>query len=256
MKRYKISLSLAVAGFAAALPVHGQQVINQDLVVRGSACIGAACPDAPDFGFDTVRLQGDDPTILFNDTSTSGAFPTNDWRVGVVNDNFVIQDVDTTATLFSISSDGNSVALGEGATLVDGAVSVGSAGNLRRITNVAAAVDANDAVTLSQLAPVINALSSQNTTQLQQNARDIVQLDERLNRIGAMSSAMSALQINPRGNGDHFVSFGLGHYNGETGAAVGSFHFFRENSVFINTGAAAAFTGGSPVFRMGLTLGN
>lgn len=256
MTRHLISLSLAAAGFAGALPVYAQQVINEDLVVQDSACIGATCPDSPDFGFDTVRLQGDDPTILFNDTSTAGSFPTTDWRVGVVNENFVIQDVDSGATLFAISSDGNAVALGEGAKQVDGTVSVGSQGNLRRITNVAEAVDPNDAVNLSQLTPVLDALSSQSSDQLQQNARDIVQLDERLNRIGAMSSAMSALQVNPRGTGDHFASFGLGHYNGKTGAAVGSFHFLRDNSVFVNTGAATALSGGNPVFRMGLTLGN
>ncbi len=246
-----------VTAFMMPNLANGQTVINQDLVVQGSACVGATCPDNPTFGFDTVRLQGSSPTILFDDTSSTASFPNNDWRVGVVGGNFVIQDATAGSNVFAIGAAGNSVALGANSTLVDGAVSVGSAGNLRRVTNVAAAINATDAVILSQVSGAISAAEARASVQLQQNAQDLNALSTRLDGVGAMSSAMSALAVNPRGTGNNFLSFGLGHYNGSTAVAAGSFHFLAGNFIMLNTGISYnATNGGNPAFRAGVTFGN
>lgn len=55
------------------------QVIPDDLVVQGSACVGLDCVNNEPFNFDTVRLKENNTRILFLDTSTQGGFPTNDW---------------------------------------------------------------------------------------------------------------------------------------------------------------------------------
>ena len=61
------------------------QVILDDLVVNGSACVGFDCVNNMNFDFDTFVLQENNLRILFNDTSTTAAFPANDWRL-IAND--------------------------------------------------------------------------------------------------------------------------------------------------------------------------
>lgn len=60
------------------------QVIADDLIVQGSGCFGFDCVNNESFGFDTLRLKENNLQIHFEDTST-GAFPTNDWRI-IAND--------------------------------------------------------------------------------------------------------------------------------------------------------------------------
>ena len=57
------------------------EVINDDLVVRGSACVGLDCVNNETFGFDTIRLKENNTRIQFDDTSTSAGFPTNNWQI-------------------------------------------------------------------------------------------------------------------------------------------------------------------------------
>lgn len=61
------------------------QVINDDLIVTFSACVGNDCANGEAFGFDTVRLKENNLRIHFDDTSATGSFPGNDWRL-VAND--------------------------------------------------------------------------------------------------------------------------------------------------------------------------
>ncbi len=56
------------------------QVIPDDLIVQGSACVGFDCVNNESFGFDTIRLKENNLRIKFEDTS-AGAFPTNDWQL-------------------------------------------------------------------------------------------------------------------------------------------------------------------------------
>jgi hypothetical protein len=64
--------------FLNALP---DQVIPDDLIVQGSACVGLDCVNNESFSFDTIRLKENNTRISFNDTSTSAGFPTNDWTI-------------------------------------------------------------------------------------------------------------------------------------------------------------------------------
>ncbi len=57
------------------------QVFADDLIVQGSICSGFDCINNESFGADTLRLKENNLRIHFEDTSASGGFPTNDWRI-------------------------------------------------------------------------------------------------------------------------------------------------------------------------------
>ncbi|HSL84092.1 MAG TPA: hypothetical protein VLF66_15070, partial [Thermoanaerobaculia bacterium] len=57
------------------------QVISDDLIVQGSICAGFDCVNNESFGFDTLRLKENNTRIQFYDTSSIGAFPTNNWQI-------------------------------------------------------------------------------------------------------------------------------------------------------------------------------
>jgi len=84
------------------------QVILDDLIVDGSACIGQDCVNGESFGFDTIRLKENNLRIKFMDTSTSASFPTNDWTLEANassnggNSYFAIVDVDGGNTPFRV----------------------------------------------------------------------------------------------------------------------------------------------------------
>lgn len=84
------------------------QVINDDLIVDGSACVGFDCVNGESFGFDTLRIKENNIRIHFQDTSSTASFPTNDWRIAI-NDtsngganHFSIDDANNTRTPFRI----------------------------------------------------------------------------------------------------------------------------------------------------------
>lgn len=86
------------------------QVILDDLIVDGSACIGQDCVNGESFGFDTVRLKENNLRIKAQDTSNSASFPTNDWQI-TFNDSsnggankFSIDDIDGGRTPFTIEA--------------------------------------------------------------------------------------------------------------------------------------------------------
>ena len=111
------------------------QVILDDLIVDGSACIGMDCVNGESFGFDTLRLKENNLRIKFQDTSNSASFPSNDWQL-VANDTtnggankFSIDDVDGGRTPFTIEAsapshslyvdDGGRVGLGTSTPVVE-----------------------------------------------------------------------------------------------------------------------------------------
>ncbi len=57
------------------------QVIPDDLIVQGSACVGIDCVNNENFGFDTIRVKENNTRIQFDDTSTAAGFPTNNWQI-------------------------------------------------------------------------------------------------------------------------------------------------------------------------------
>lgn len=86
------------------------QVFIDDLIVDGSACIGTDCVNGENFGFDTLRLKENNLRIKFQDTSSSGSFPSTDWQLTAnSSDNgglsyFGIEDIDAGRTPFTIEA--------------------------------------------------------------------------------------------------------------------------------------------------------
>jgi hypothetical protein len=92
-------------------------VINDDLIVDGSACIGFDCVNGESFGFDTLRLKENNLRIKFDDTSTASSFPRNDWQL-TANDSanggasrFSIDDVSGSRTPFTVEANARSHSL-------------------------------------------------------------------------------------------------------------------------------------------------
>jgi hypothetical protein len=63
---------------AIAMP---DQVIPDDVIIQGSACVGLDCVNNEAFGFDTVRLKENNTRLQFLDTSTAAGFPSNNWQI-------------------------------------------------------------------------------------------------------------------------------------------------------------------------------
>ena len=85
------------------------QVIPDDLIVQGSACIGLDCVNNESFGFDTIRLKENNTRIKFQDTSTASGFPSTDWQL-TANDSasggsnkFSIEDITDSKVPFTIT---------------------------------------------------------------------------------------------------------------------------------------------------------
>jgi hypothetical protein len=85
------------------------QVIPDDLIVQGSACVGFDCVNNESFGFDTIRLKENSTRIKFEDTS-AGSFPSNDWQL-TANDSasggankFSIEDITGSKVPFTITA--------------------------------------------------------------------------------------------------------------------------------------------------------
>jgi hypothetical protein len=107
------------------------EVINDDLIVDGSLCVGNDCYSGYAFGFDTIVLMENNLRIYFDDTSNTSSFPNNDWRI-VINDTtdgggayFAVQDVSGGLTPFTIEAGAKSNSL---YVDDDGQVGIGTSG--------------------------------------------------------------------------------------------------------------------------------
>ncbi|MGJ3230790.1 MAG: hypothetical protein ACFE0P_03250 [Oceanicaulis sp.] len=96
----RFSVMAAAAGLAALSgAAQADQVFNDDLIVIGSACVGVDCTNGFNFGFDTIVLRENNLRIKFEDTSSSGLFPSNDWQITINDSNngggnyFAVTDV-------------------------------------------------------------------------------------------------------------------------------------------------------------------
>jgi hypothetical protein len=85
------------------------QVIADDLIVQGSACVGLDCVNNESFGFDTIRLKENNTRIKFDDTSTGTGFPATDWQL-TANDSasggqnkFSIEDITDSKVPFTVT---------------------------------------------------------------------------------------------------------------------------------------------------------
>jgi hypothetical protein len=94
----------------ASLSSMPDQVIPDDLIVQGSACVGLDCVNNENFGVDTIKLKENNTRIKFDDTSTLAGFPSNDWQL-TANDSasggsskFSIEDITGAKVPFTITA--------------------------------------------------------------------------------------------------------------------------------------------------------
>ena len=162
----KFIFATSILPLVLSLPVAADQVILENLIIDGSQCVGQGCADGEIFDFDTVKLKSHTPLIRFVDTSSSAAFPSQDWTMGVVDSPsdisiFFVKDANADTNVLQLSaSAGGGVALGAGAELVDSSVSVGAMGTERRIVHVADGVNPTDAVNMGQVQPQLDGLQA------------------------------------------------------------------------------------------------
>lgn len=139
-----------------------------------------------------------------------------------------------------------SVAVGQSSQATEAnTVSVGSEAQQRRMTNVAAATQDSDTINYAQLQQLTNLTSDQHNR--------IATLDDRVDRVGAVTAALSALVPNLRSGGKFQVSFGLGHYSGRNAIAAGLFCYMSER-VLLSGGLSSAFETDSTVAQTGLSI--
>lgn len=170
-------------------------------------------------GYGSVAGWGNNNTAIGNQASAGG------WE-GYASDNNVAIGYNASAY------GGNSVAIGADSVASErNTVSVGQPGYERRIMNVAPGYYDTDAVNMSQL-------------------RDV---DSKVNRVGAMAFALSALAPLPYDPKDPTqYSAGMGTYNGTGAVALGVYHYTRP-TVMYNAAIAMSNDGWEKSARMGVT---
>ncbi len=88
-----------------------QDVLHyDDVIITGSLAVGFDAADGESFGFDTIRLKEHNLRIHFDDTSYTGSYPSNSWRI-IINDStngganyFSIEDSDDGVRPFTIEA--------------------------------------------------------------------------------------------------------------------------------------------------------
>ena len=97
-----------VAGTSRGDILPKDQVIPDDLIVQGSACVGLDCVNNESFGFSTIILKENNTRITFTDTSTSPGFPAHSWQL-TANDSasgglnkFSIEDLTASSVPFTV----------------------------------------------------------------------------------------------------------------------------------------------------------
>jgi hypothetical protein len=96
-----------------------------DQSFQGNLCVGLDCVNGEGFGGEVIKVKQNNTRLRFQDTSTSGAFPTTDWELTANESSnggrsqFAITDLDAGTTPFSVA-----------AGAPDGALSVGNGGRV------------------------------------------------------------------------------------------------------------------------------
>lgn len=171
-----------------------------------------------------------DPNIVRGNGSY--AFGNNNTING--NNNFVLGNNVTIA-----SGVNNSVALGNNSTVsLSNEVSVGSATQKRKITNVAdgeISATSTDAVTGKQL---YNAMQNTNATAVENLRNEVSDIKNEVKYVGSLSAALSGLhpmQYDPKAPSQIIAA--IGSYRNKQAIAVGMSYYFNDRFM-INTGVA------------------
>lgn len=186
------SLVIALAMLASSV-AWADSVVNANQIVTGSLCVGIDCAEGEPFEYDTLRIKAASPVILMDDTSSaSGTFPANDWSLGASDGgsgrlpHFFIRDVSSALDVLKVEpSLSGGIALGAGAVLESGVVSIGSPGNERRIRHLADGVADTDAVTLGQFKAFQQDLALNPPAGVAELDQQLSALDSRLTELAA-----------------------------------------------------------------------
>ena len=84
IKSWSLTLIFLLAT-TASFTSQAAEVINDDLVVVGSECLGFDCSSDEEFSFSTLLLKENNLRVFLHDTSNTASFPTNDWEI-IAND--------------------------------------------------------------------------------------------------------------------------------------------------------------------------
>jgi hypothetical protein len=166
ISRKLLKIFLLPLVFFFTQPALSDEVINDDLIVTGDACIGADCVDGEEFAFLGVKIKNIEPQILFDDTS-AGTFPANNWAIGITDNalagpaSFFIRDATAGSNVLVLEPGASGgIALGSGSVIEANAISVGTIGAERRIMHVADGVEDTDAINKAQLETDLSTLTA------------------------------------------------------------------------------------------------
>jgi len=169
----------------------------------------------------------------------------------------------------------NSVALGKDSVATEpNTVSVGSSGNERRITNVAAGINSTDAVNMGQLGEVSSRVSVnsaniaknkrniaansedilENRTDIDRNSLDIEHLeDDMKDSFAGIAAVASLITLSPSAPGKTTFNLGAANFKGESGVGVSVAHRLNSavlgDDLYLNCGFAVS--NGETVRRIG-----
>ena len=143
-----------------------------------------------------------------------------------------------------------SVAIGKDSVASEAnTVSVGNETTKRRIVNISDGINEDDAVSLRQMTVVENSLRDD----IGRVSNRLSNLDDRVDDVGAMGAALSALVPNAKSKGNTQLSIGVGAYGDSQAIAAGLFRYI-DNDVLVNAGVSAT-SSSEVVGRAGITFG-
>lgn len=143
MKRIIVSAALCAAMLTGQ--TQADQVVADDLIVQGNLCVGFDCLNGESFTGSAIKVKENNTRIRFYDQgmadpeASSWAIVANDAAQGAVNDFKIATGVEHAYVPALRFGDGGNqgVALGQGSTLIAGAVTVGNESLPRRLAHVA-----------------------------------------------------------------------------------------------------------------------
>ena len=198
-------------------------VTTNELTVSEKANIGNVS-----ISNDNVTIgTGDSQTVLSNESITTGSVTTGNTTVN-----------DSGVTIKATDSSKSDI------TLTNDAISMGS----NRVQNVAAGVEATDAINKGQFDSAVSAIGNG----MNQLGNSINKLDNRVNRVGAGAAALAALhplEYDPESKWE--ISAGVGNYKSANALALGAFYRPNSDTMF---SVGSSYGGGENMVNAGVTL--
>jgi len=229
---------------------------------------GSVATDPRDTAIGDHATIGADGSTAVGSNATITASATNAVAVGA--DTSVTAASGTAIGQAASATATNSVALGAG-SVADQAntVSVGTAANQRRVVNVAAGTAPTDAANVGQVdqalataksyadngdqqtlaranaytdSKINNGVSRSDFDTFRNRVDDrFHQVNQRLDRVGAMGTALSQMSMNTSGlSGENRLGVGAGNYGGQSALAIGYQRAFSRNRASVSIGASSS----------------